>query len=125
MTLSRIRSPLTELEIDATIENSILEINSLSAYSNKDTDFWDDAMGVVNSLFRAFRGETRREGALYGEGKINLEDLTHPQIDLSLNTYKLYLDYFGLFFLFFKIMMMDKRINKNPAKRLERKEKLK
>jgi hypothetical protein len=94
MTLSRIRSPLTELEIDATIENSILEINSLSAYSNKETDFWDDAMGVVNSLFRAVRGETRREGGLYGEGKINLEDLTHPQIDLSLNTYKLYLDYF-------------------------------
>jgi hypothetical protein len=94
MTLSRVKNPLTELEIDATINNSILAINSLSAYSNKETDFWDDAIGVVNSLFRAVRGETRREGGLYGEGYINLEDLTHPRVDLSLNAYKLYLDYF-------------------------------
>jgi len=94
MTLSRIRNPITELEIDATIDSSIMTINSLSAYANRETDFWDDAMGVVNSLFRVARGETRREGGLYGDGYIILEDLTHPRIDLSLNAYKLYLDYF-------------------------------
>jgi len=94
LTLSRVRNPITELEIDATVENSILVINSLSGYANKETDFWDDAIGVVNSLFRVFRGETRREGGLYGEGSVNLEDLSHPRIDLSLNAYKLYLDYF-------------------------------
>ncbi|MCK4753682.1 MAG: translocation/assembly module TamB domain-containing protein, partial [Calditrichia bacterium] len=94
MILSRIRNPIMELEIDATIDSSILVINSLSAYANKETDFWDDAIGVVNSLFRIFRGETRREGGLYGDGYIILEDLTHPKIDLSLNAYKLYLDYF-------------------------------
>ncbi|MCK4559080.1 MAG: translocation/assembly module TamB domain-containing protein [Calditrichia bacterium] len=94
MILSRIRNPITELEIDATIDSSILVINSLSAYANKETDFWDDVIGVVNSLFRIFRGETRREGGLYGDGYIILEDLTHPKIDLSLNAYKLYLDYF-------------------------------
>jgi autotransporter translocation and assembly factor TamB len=94
MILSRVRNPITELEIDATIDSSVMVINSLSAYANKETDFWDDAIGVVNSLFRVVRGETRREGGLYGEGQIKLDDLTHPQINLSINAYKIYLDYF-------------------------------
>lgn len=94
MILSRIRNPITELDIDATIDSSVMVINSLSAYAYKETDFWDDAIGLFNSLFRAARGETRRKGGLYGEGKILLDDLTHPEIDLSLNAYELYLDYF-------------------------------
>jgi autotransporter translocation and assembly factor TamB len=92
--LSRVRNPITELNIDATIDSSVMVINSLSAYANRETDFWDDAIGLVSSLFRVARGETRREGGLYGEGKIRLDDLSHPEIDLSLNAYKLYLDYF-------------------------------
>jgi autotransporter translocation and assembly factor TamB len=92
--LSRVRNPITELDIDATIDNTVLTINSLSAYANKETDFWDDAIGFFNSLFRAARGETRREGGLYGSGKILLDDISRPKIDLSLNAYKLYLDYF-------------------------------
>jgi autotransporter translocation and assembly factor TamB len=94
MILSRVRNPVTELEIDATIDGSVMFINSISAYAYKETDFWDDAIGVFNSLFRAARGETRREGGLYGEGTIHLDDLTHPRINLSMNAYQLYLDYF-------------------------------
>ena len=50
MILSRVRNPITELDIDATIDSSIMVINSLSAYANKETDFWDDAIGVVSGL---------------------------------------------------------------------------
>jgi autotransporter translocation and assembly factor TamB len=94
MVLSRVRNPITDLDIDATIDSSVMTINSLSAFASKETDFWDDAIGLFSSLFRAARGETRREGGLYGEGTIRLDDLAHPQIDLSMNAYKLYLDYF-------------------------------
>ncbi len=94
MILSRVRNPITELEIDATIDNKLMTINSFSAYANRHTDFWDDVIGMFNSLFRAARGETRREGGLYGEGTILLENLAHPQVDISLNSYRLYLDYF-------------------------------
>ena len=94
MTLSRIRNPITNLNIDARIDSSKLVINSLSGYSKKDTDFWDDVIGVVDRFFRVLRGKTRREGSFYGEGYILLDNLKHPQINLSLDAYKLYLDYF-------------------------------
>ena len=94
MILSRVRNPITDLEIDATIDSTVMTLNSLSAYANRETDFWDDVIGVFNSLFRVARGETRREGGLYGEGTILFDDLLHPQINLSLNAYRLYLDYF-------------------------------
>jgi hypothetical protein len=69
-------------------------INSLSAYANKETDFWDDAFGVITRFFRAIRGETKQERELYGEGYILFDNLKHPRMDLSITTYKLYLDYF-------------------------------
>ena len=94
MTLSRIRNPITDLSIDARIDSSKLVFNALSGYSKKESDFWDDVIGVVDRLFRTLRGETRREGGLNGEGYILLDDLKHPQINLSLDAYKLYLDYF-------------------------------
>ena len=92
--LSRVRNPIRELEIDATIENSLLTLNHFSAFAQKDKDFWDKTFGIFNKLFRLIRGETRTEGGLYGEGSIALDDVRRPNIDISLETYKLYLDYF-------------------------------
>lgn len=94
LVLSRIRNPITELQIDATIENSMMEIHSISGYAGKDTDFWEDAYGVVKRFFRLFTGETIKEGSLHGEGYVSLDDITHPKINLSIDAYKIYLDYF-------------------------------
>ena len=94
LVLSRIRNPITDLQIDATIENSMMEIHSISGYAGKDTDFWEDAYGVVKRFFRLFTGETRKEGSLNGEGYISLDDIMRPKINLSIDTYKIYLDYF-------------------------------
>jgi autotransporter translocation and assembly factor TamB len=41
-----------------------------------------------------FRGQTRKEGELFGDGTIDLEDVTRPKLNLSLKAYQLYLDYF-------------------------------
>jgi len=92
--LSRIKNPITDIQIDATIENSKLVINSLSGYAEKKKDFWESAYGVVKRFFRLFRGQTRKEGELFGDGIIDLEDITRPNLNLSLKAYQVYLDYF-------------------------------
>jgi hypothetical protein len=92
--LSRIGNPITQLQIDATIDSSRMNINSLYGFAGKNTDFWEDAFGVVKSLFRLIRGDTRAEGELFGEGYIDLTDLSRPEINLSLEAYNVYLDYF-------------------------------
>ena len=92
--LSRIKNPITDIQIDATIENSRLVINSLSGQAEKKKDFWESAYGVVKRFFRLFRGQTRKEGELFGDGTIDLEDVTRPKLNLSLKAYQLYLDYF-------------------------------
>ena len=92
--LSRIRNPITNVEIDATIDSSMMVIHSISGYAGKETDFWEDAYGLVKRFFRLFTGETSREGTMSGEGTIDLSNIYHPRFDLSFNTYFLYLDYF-------------------------------
>jgi len=92
--LSRIRNPITNVEIDATIDSSMMVIHSVSGYASKETDFWEDAYSVVKRFFRLFTGETSREGTMSGEGTIDLSNIYHPRFDLDLNTYFLYLDYF-------------------------------
>ena len=92
--LSRVRNPIINIEIDATVDSSLMTIHSLNGYAAKETDFWEDAYSVVKRFFRLFTGETQREGTFSGEGTIDLHNIYHPKINLALNTYNLYLDYF-------------------------------
>ncbi len=94
LVLSRVKNPITDLYINATIKDSILTIENLSTFSIKEKDIWEQSWSYVINFFRLFKGETTPEGQLIGNGTIDLSDIQHPDIDLNLNMYEFFVDYF-------------------------------
>jgi autotransporter translocation and assembly factor TamB len=92
--LSRVRNPLVNVEINAEIENSVMTIQTFSAESAKEKDLWESAMGIFKRLIRLLGGRTQAEGTIEIDGTIDFTNLKHPKIDLNLDLYKLYIDYF-------------------------------
>lgn len=94
LVLSRVKDPVTDLSADIVIQDSVLNINNLTGYSIKEKDLWEEAWGYLTSFVRLFKGDIQPEGELNGAGTISLKDITHPEIDLNLNLYDFYVDYF-------------------------------
>jgi hypothetical protein len=92
--LSRVKNLIKNLEIEASIENSVLKFQTLSAYSAKDKDFWEKSYAVLQRLFRLFQGQTAAEGVMSGSGTIDFTDLVHPVLDLEIDMNEFYVDYF-------------------------------
>jgi autotransporter translocation and assembly factor TamB len=92
--LSRVRNPLTNVKIDAEIENSILTFQTFSAEAAKKKDLWESSIALISRVIRLFGGKTKAEGVVDLQGRIDLSDILHPRMDLGLDMYKLYIDYF-------------------------------
>lgn len=92
--LSRVRNPLVNVEIDAEIQNSVMNFQTFSAEAAKDKDFWESTIGIFKRLIRLLGGRTQAEGTIEIDGTIDFTNLIHPKIDLNLDLYKLYIDYF-------------------------------
>jgi len=94
LVLSRVKNQISDLSVDATIKDSELIIEDLSAFSIKEKDFIEKSWTYIIDFFRLFKGETKPEGQLKGSGNINLTDIQHPEIDLELEMYEFFVDYF-------------------------------
>jgi len=94
LTLSRVKDPVTNLNLEANIKDSILTIENFNGYSIKDKDILEETWSYFAGLFRFLQGDIQSEGELSGNGTIDLTDIYHPQIDLDLNLYEFYVDYF-------------------------------
>ncbi len=93
MLLSMIRDPLKNVQFDADIKNSVLQIKKFVAYSVQEKDFWQKAWTFVNSLW-PWNKHTLKEGSLTASGSVDLSDLSRPKINLKAKLDKFYIDYF-------------------------------
>lgn len=92
--LSRVKNPITEVAIDASIDSSILEIHEFSGFSQSEKSFFDRVIGVLDPLLELIGLGSTDEGMVTGKGTVNLASLTHPVVDLSIEMNKFYVDYF-------------------------------
>ena len=92
--LSRVKNPISEVYIDASIENSMLDIHEFSGFSQSEKSFFDRVIGVLDPLLELIGLGTTDEGMVTGKGMVNLNSLTHPVVDLSIEMNKFYVDYF-------------------------------
>jgi hypothetical protein len=92
--LSRVRNRLLDVKIDAEIENNLMTIKTFSAQAVKKKDFLQKTYGLIKRLFRLFGGSFKPEGVVDIDGTIRFKDLLHPELNLSMDMYQLYVDYF-------------------------------
>jgi len=91
--LSRVRDPLTNVTINAGIEDSVLTFEDFRAYSVKEKDWLEKAWQFVQGLIPW--SKTRlHDGRLQVSGSVGLADLNRPKIDLAVNMDEFYVDYF-------------------------------
>jgi hypothetical protein len=92
--LSRIKNPITNVNIDASVENSLMTIKSLSGYSEKHKDFWERIYGYSRKGLSLLGVKYRPAGILTGKGTLLFDSLLHPKMDLSINLSRFNVDYF-------------------------------
>lgn len=92
--LTRIKDPIKGLSIKAKIEDSEMKIEQLTGYSIKEKDFLEKVWGYVTRIFRFLKGDTQPEGQITGSGTLNLKNLLHPHVNLDLDIYEFFVDYF-------------------------------
>ncbi len=91
--LSMIRDPLSHVQLEAEIKNSILKIKHFSAQSLEEKDFWQKAWAFLTSLL-PWTKKNAQEGMLQASGTVGLSDLSKPDIDLQVKLKQFYADYF-------------------------------
>lgn len=94
LTLSRVRNPIRDINLNVQIEDSVLTFRSFSGYSVKKKDFLQKIWSGMIGFFNYLRGKTTPEGYLAGTGTIKLRNVVHPVIDLNIEMNKFYVNYF-------------------------------
>ncbi|GEM_PF-2234096 len=91
--LSRVRDPLQNVSIVASVQDSVLNLTKFEAHSRKEKDWLEKSWSFLRSLIPWNR--TQAEGGYLGvEGRIGLEDVNRPALNLKVKMSKLYVDYF-------------------------------
>ena len=91
--LSRIRDPLRRVQIDVSVQDSLLTLNRFTAYSVEDKDILEKAWRWIQLLVP---GSSRKlnEGRLSVKGTIGTADVLRPEMDLKIRMDEFYVDYF-------------------------------
>jgi len=92
--LTRVMNPITNVNIEATINDGRMEIERFEGYAARDKDFWDQLFSIPGRIIELFGGQTTPEGVVSGEGTITFDRITHPYIDLTFDMNRLYINYF-------------------------------
>lgn len=91
--LSRVRDPLRKVNIDASIEDSVLTLNHFTAYSVQDKDLLEKAWRLIQLLVPGSSSKLN-EGRLLVKGSVGTADLLRPKMDLKIRMDEFYVDYF-------------------------------
>jgi autotransporter translocation and assembly factor TamB len=94
LVLSRIQDPITDVEINAEIEDGILTLKEFTGYSEEDKDFIEQLVGFFKRMYRIVTGRFKPEGFLTCTGSIDLRTITSPVYDLSVKADNFYINYF-------------------------------
>jgi hypothetical protein len=92
--LTRVMNPITDVNLEARIEDNRMEIEHFSAYAARDKDFWDQLFSIPSRIFELFGVKRTPDGVVSGHGTILFDRLAHPYVDLSLEMSRLYINYF-------------------------------
>lgn len=94
MLLSRVKDPVKNLDVDITVENNLLTINTLEARSQQEQDLLQKAFSFVRKLWSWMLPKQKPTGTIAVEGTINLENLFKPGVDIQIAMNEFYADYF-------------------------------
>lgn len=92
--LSLVKDPIRNVNLDASIEDSVLTINHFSGYSKKKKSFLDRIIGLFEKGVAFLKGKSTEEGLITAEGTILLNDVNRPRMDISVEMQQLFVDYF-------------------------------
>lgn len=95
--LSKIENPLTDLRVDAKIENKILRINKFEAKLMGEIEkrnLFASITSVILSPFKKILYPTTDVGEVQISGNIDLKELSRPIFNLTLNATQIFVNYF-------------------------------
>jgi hypothetical protein len=92
--LSRVKNPITNVYLDAELEDGILTIDEFSGNSQPEKSFMDRFLGLFDPLLQFLGLSSTSQGVIDGSGTIIFYDMAHPVIDLTFVMNKFYIDYF-------------------------------
>lgn len=92
--LSRVRDPIRSVNIEAVIEDSILQVREFSGYSLQKKDFIDRIWKWFEKGIAFLKGESTEEGYITAGGTVHLADITRPKINIDVTMQEFFVDYF-------------------------------
>ncbi len=92
--LSRIQDPLTKARVDVTIEDSVLQIRNFTVSSREKQDWLETAWQRISRILFFWRQDKAGKGQLAASGRIGLQDLLRPDMDLTVEMEEFFIDYF-------------------------------
>jgi len=94
MLLSRIRDPITEVNLNATVVDSVMTINEFTGYSEIKDDFIDRLLKLFYKAIAMFKGKSTKTGHIAAQGTVGMHDITRPALNLNVEMQQFYIDYF-------------------------------
>lgn len=91
--LSRVRDPITDVQFDAVIVDSVMTINNFSGYSIKEKDLLEKGWHFLKAVI-PWSGRKVNEGHVEVQGTIGMADILRPKMDLNITMDELFIDYF-------------------------------
>ncbi len=91
--LSRVRQPITDVQFDAVIVDSVMIINNFSGYSIKEKDLLEKGWHFLKAVI-PWSGRKVNEGHVEVQGTIGMADILRPKMDLNITMDELFIDYF-------------------------------
>ena len=92
--LTRVMNPITDVNLEAHIEDQRMEITHFTGYAARDKDFWDELFSIPGRIFELFGVKRTPDGVISGHGTILFDRLAHPYFDLAFEMNRLYINYF-------------------------------
>ncbi len=92
--LSRVKDPLTGVNIKARAEDYILNFARAEMHSQKPRDFLEKGFGFVSRLWAWLVPAKRKDGYLALSGNIKTGNILRPKMDLKIRANQFFVDYF-------------------------------